>query len=227
MQALYYFFKAKQSKQKLDAYISEPGQAAGSDNADATGSSEACLAIVPVATQATPVRRARRTSPARTSAPTTMIDSILPYIVLPTFVAAVLSFHRRHQKLCLCLIALVIVAPHLCGVILGTGFEFILQRLWTLVCSFCSIIFDATHNAIASACTAWQRFKIKLANSVRDTQAFKHIRPTWAENPTTQTKESDPSSATQSASPLLQLLEQIWLCVVVFASCFVCRSAHN
>ena len=114
----------------------------------------------------------------------------------------------------------------LCGVILCTGVEFILKRIWTLICSFCGIIFDAVRNGFASACSAWQGFEIKLASSVRDTLTFKHIRPTWAEAPTTQTTEADPPSATHSASPMLQFLEQIWLCVVVFVSCFVCRSAQ-
>jgi hypothetical protein len=130
------------------------------------------------------------------------------------------------KKLCIFLAAVVIVAPHLCGVILDTGVEFILKRIWTLICSFCGIIFDAVHNGFASACSAWQGFEIKLANSVRDTLTFKHIRPTWAEAPTTQTTVADPPSATHAASPMLQFLEQIWLCVVVFVSCFVCRSAQ-
>ena len=61
MQTLYYFFKAKVSKQKLDAYINEPGQAAGSENANTTGNADTqCtdLVIIPTANQATPVRRA-------------------------------------------------------------------------------------------------------------------------------------------------------------------------
>jgi hypothetical protein len=98
MQALYHFSKAKQSKQKLDAFISEPGQAAGSENANTTGDadtgectrSRTCtdLAIIPPATEATPVRRARRSSPQRAAPTTSMLDNILPYVVLPTFVAA-------------------------------------------------------------------------------------------------------------------------------------------
>ena len=98
-------------------------------------------------------------------------------MLLPTFVAPLLGFQRIHRKLHLVLAALIIVAPQLCRVILGTGYEFIPKKIWTLVCSFCGIIFDAVHSAIARACTAWQGFEIKLANSVNDTLTSEHIRP--------------------------------------------------
>ena len=138
-QALYHSFKAKVSKQKLDAYINEPGQAAGSENANTTGNedtgdctrSRTCtdLAIIQTATQATPVRRARRASPPPTAAPPTMLDNIPPYIGVPTILAAADTFYRRYRNVCCCLAVLIILAPHLCGVTLGTGFEFIYLRL--------------------------------------------------------------------------------------------------